>query len=71
MPLYRKHGIGKKAAFKIFSLYKGKWEVRQLAGLEMARNFWRNAIKEYTDNKFSEIEMNSEQWVGTVQYFSS
>ena len=51
---YRKLGAGKFMANKMFELYKGKWEVRTLLKNERAQKFWRNTIKEFTNNNFEE-----------------
>jgi len=39
---------------KMFELYKGKWEVRTLIKNERAQEFWRNTIKNFTNNNFEE-----------------
>ena len=69
MPLYRKNRYGMGLAKRIFSLYKGKWEVRQLKQLDNARKFWLSVIKSYTSGDFIETVMDDEKWIGTVQTF--
>lgn len=51
---YRRSGAGKFMANKMFELYKGPWEVRTLLKNERAQNFWRNVIKEFSNNNFEE-----------------
>lgn len=51
---YRKMGAGTFMANKIFELYKGKWEVRTLIKNERAQKFWRNTIRNFTNNNFEE-----------------
>ena len=56
IPKYRKNKIGKKVAFECFDLFKGNWEVSPSYGSNVAYNFWKNVIDEYTDknNNYSE-----------------
>lgn len=51
---YRKIGAGTFLANKMFELYRGKWEVRTLLKNERAQKFWRNTIKNFTNNNFEE-----------------
>ncbi len=51
---YRKMGAGTFMANKMFELYKGKWEVRTLIKNEKAQKFWRNTIRNFTNNNFEE-----------------
>ncbi len=51
---YRNIGAGTFLANKMFELYKGKWEVRTLIKNERAQKFWRNTIKNFTNNNFKE-----------------
>lgn len=57
-------------AHEVFKLYPGKWEVRQLPGLE-AKFFWIKAIDSFTRGTYESIEMNNDKWVGTVQRFDT
>lgn len=51
---YRRTGAGAYMANEVFKLYKGKWEVRTLLKNEPAQKFWRNTIKNFTNNNFEE-----------------
>ncbi len=51
---YRKIGAGTFMANKMFELYRGKWEIRTLIKNAKAQKFWRNTIKNYTNNNFEE-----------------
>jgi len=51
---YRRGGIGKAVAFKIFNLYKGEWEVFQKDANKPAQLFWNKVISEYTKGQFRE-----------------
>lgn len=54
MKKYRKEGIGKEVAKKIFDLHKGQWEVFQLESNKPAQVFWNKVINEYTQGDFRE-----------------
>ena len=54
MKKYRREGIGKAAAIKLFTLYKGNWQIHQRENNLPARGFWKNVIGEYTKGRFSE-----------------
>jgi predicted acetyltransferase len=51
---YNGKGVGKQAAFKIFDQYRGDWKVTQIEKNYSAQAFWRNVIKNYTNNSYSE-----------------
>jgi predicted acetyltransferase len=51
---FRKKGIGKNAAFKIFDMFHGKWAIRQLEGNTNAKSFWKRVVDEYTEGNFRE-----------------
>ena len=52
---YRRNGFGKEAAIKAFNLYNANWKVAQMALNEPAIQFWRNIIKDYTNDSYTEI----------------
>ncbi len=51
---YRRSGAGKFMANEMFELYKGPWEVRTLLKNERAQSFWRNVIREFSNDNFEE-----------------
>ncbi|MFN7252903.1 MAG: GNAT family N-acetyltransferase [Anaerobacillus sp.] len=53
---WRRKGIGKLVAFKVFSRHAGKWEVAQERENTKAQIFWRSVIYEYTKGNFEELE---------------
>jgi predicted acetyltransferase len=53
MKKYRRLGIGKRAAMKVFDMHRGRWEVFQLERNIPAQQFWNNVITEYTLGRFS------------------
>ncbi len=50
IPKYRRNGIGKNVAFKLFNLFPGNWEVKPSYNSEKAYLFWKKTIEEYTKN---------------------
>jgi len=51
---YRREGIGKAIAVKVFNLHKGHWEVYQINSNIPAQIFWNKVISEYTKGQFEE-----------------
>ena len=52
LPSYRRLHLGKKVAYDIFNKYPGEWEVQPMENNPVAYNFWKNIIKEYTNNNY-------------------
>jgi predicted acetyltransferase len=52
---FRRNGLGREAAVKSFDLYQANWKVAQMSSNEPAILFWRDVIREYTDNRYTEI----------------
>ncbi|MGZ9587384.1 GNAT family N-acetyltransferase [Paenibacillus marinisediminis] len=69
MRKFRRSGYGKQAAFAIFDLFSGAWEVRQTAANVPAHRFWNRVIQEYTNGAYSEAIISGERWTGPVQVF--
>lgn len=51
---FKHKGVGRYVAHLCFKQCKGLWEVMVLPGNEGAYRFWRNTIKEYTQDTFIE-----------------
>ena len=51
---YRRTGIGKAIAIKVFNLHKGQWEVFQKESNKPAQIFWKKVIEEYTKGQYKE-----------------
>jgi predicted acetyltransferase len=51
---YRREGIGKAIAIKVFDLHKGQWEVYQKNSNKPAQTFWNSVISKYTKGQFKE-----------------
>ncbi len=51
---YRRQGVGRQVAHRIFDMFPGRWSVSQLANNVAAQVFWRKVISEYTGGNFEE-----------------
>jgi len=71
MRKYRRQGIGKTVAQKVFDMFPGYWSVAQIEQNIPAQNFWRKVISEYTKGNYREIYQNDDNWVGPIQLFLS
>jgi predicted acetyltransferase len=68
---FRRHGVGRAAAFAAFDRFGGPWEVRQREENPNATAFWRRAIDEYTRGDYEETRWVRPQWSEIVQTFST
>ncbi len=66
---YRRSGVGRDAAFQLFSTFPGKWRVAQDEGNRPAQAFWRRIIDEFTNGEFAE-EWSDAQPKGPCQVFA-
>jgi predicted acetyltransferase len=71
MRWYRRHGVGRQVATRLFETYPGPWEVRVLESNHSAAAFWRSVIAGYTSGRFAETPVDSPRWKGPVFSFSS
>lgn len=72
--ILRKHrgaGLGRAVAETLFSRFRGRWEVRQVAKNTAATAFWRRVIGRYTAGAFEETLSDDERWRGPVQRFDN
>jgi len=56
---YRRSGVGRRAAFLLWSTHDGRWTVRVAEQNVGALRFWANAIAEYTQGAFEESRHSS------------
>lgn len=52
---FQRQGIGQKVAEKIWSQFRGHWELSVIPQNTRALSFWRQVIGEYTQHAFREI----------------
>jgi predicted acetyltransferase len=62
---YRRRGIGRIVACRLFDRFPGRWQVSQEPGNLPAQAFWRGVISAYTNGQFTEIPE------GPIQEFST
>jgi predicted acetyltransferase len=68
---YRRRGVGRQAATRVFDMFPGKWEVIQLARNVEAQAFWRAVIDRYTGGRFEDLEQPEHDWAGRIQFFET
>jgi predicted acetyltransferase len=68
---HRRAGVGREAAHRLFAQHPGRWEVRERRENVAATAFWRNAIGTYTNDRFTEQQLDDARWCGPVQSFTS
>lgn len=68
---FRRHGVGRAAAFAAFDRFGGRWEVREREENPHATAFWRRTIDEYTRGDYEETRWVRPQWSEIVQTFST
>ena len=56
MRKYRGKGVGKGVAHRLFDMFRGKWQVRELPANTPAQAFWRRTIDEYTGGDYVETK---------------
>lgn len=71
MRKYRRQGVGRTVAFRIFDKFPGKWEVQETKRNVAAQRFWRRIIDEYTKGNFAEIILDNKTWHGPIQSFDN
>jgi predicted acetyltransferase len=71
MRKYRQLGVGEFVARYIFNQFPGDWQVAQIPENGPATLFWRKVISRYTQNSFTERDLDNEYWRGPVQMFTS
>lgn len=71
MRKYRRNGVGREAATRLFDMFPGRWEVRVVEPNVNAHAFWLSVIDGYTGGKFQDRKEDSERWRGPVQSFVS
>ncbi|MCH7812360.1 MAG: GNAT family N-acetyltransferase [Chloroflexi bacterium] len=71
MRKYRRRGVGREVATRLFDMFPGRWEVRVVEPNVNAHAFWLAVIDGYTGAKFEDRKEDSERWRGPVQSFVS
>jgi len=53
---YRRSGVGRFAAIKVFDMFHGKWQLKRHPKNIASVHFWNEVISEYTVGKYTLIE---------------
>ncbi|MDG1436888.1 MAG: hypothetical protein P8P83_03820 [Rickettsiaceae bacterium] len=62
IPITRGNGFGKLLAHYIFDMHPGPWQIRQISGANLAREFWRKTISYYIGEDFKEEITEDPKW---------
>ncbi len=54
MRKFRRRGVGREVARRIFDRFPGRWELWETARNAGAQTFWRTVLAEYTGGRFKE-----------------
>lgn len=57
---YRKHGLGKEAAFALFDRFPGTWQLKYHPKNIPSVHFWNRVVAEYTHGEFRSVPGNSQ-----------
>ena len=61
---FRRHGVGKAAAFRIFDRFPGSWEVTQWVSNLPAQRFWEKVVTQYTGGQYRAFSVPEKEVVG-------
>ena len=70
MKKYRRKGVGRAAAMKVFDMFPGGWEISQWENNLPARSFWKQVIDEYTNGNYDPFAAPEKGEVGFTFYNS-
>jgi Predicted acetyltransferase len=68
MQKYRRLGVGKFVAMRVFDMHRGAWEVTQWSNNIPAQNFWKAVISEYTNGNYKTFGSLEEDHIGFTFY---
>ncbi len=68
---YRRHGVGRHSAIKLFDRFPGSWEVATHGQNVRGMAFWRSVIDIYTNGNYEETWLQDANWRGTVHSFEA
>lgn len=71
MKKYRKSGIGRVIACRVFDMFPGPWEVSQDENNRISIVFWEKVISEYTGQKYECREVKTKYMTGQALIFDN
>lgn len=66
MKKYRKKGVGKEAAIRIFDMFPGGWEIAWWTANLPAQNFWGKVVESYTNGKYHTFRVEEASRAGYI-----
>ena len=69
MRKYRRQGIGKEVAHRVFDMFGPLWEIQQIKENTAAQAFWRKVVSEYTDGEYKLYPEGLGDWNGPKHTF--
>lgn len=62
VPSFRHHSIGMKFAHRLWTMFPGEWEIKQISGAEYASVFWRKTITTFNNTPYQEERYDDPYW---------
>ena len=62
LPCFRNQGVGTRFAHSIWSMFPGRWQIKQIEGADYASEFWRKAIARFQHGSFAEDRVHDPYW---------
>ncbi|MCK5786276.1 MAG: GNAT family N-acetyltransferase [Candidatus Sabulitectum sp.] len=70
MKKYRRMGVGEIAAWSVFEMFPGKWEIIQHPENTPSMEFWEKVITDVTRGEYRKLEAETEDWTGLALIFT-
>ena len=68
---FRRSGVGRQAAFRLWDTIRGRWVVRVVATNETGVSFWSEVVRSYTSGMFGETTLSEAPGAWRVFTFES
>jgi predicted acetyltransferase len=68
---YRRRGIGREAALRLFRMFPGKWEIVQHQENLSSMEFWEKVLDDFTRGQYRKLEAQTEDWTGSALIFTT
>ncbi|MDP1784938.1 MAG: integrase arm-type DNA-binding domain-containing protein [Sulfuricurvum sp.] len=62
VPSFRHHSRGMKFAHRLWNMFPGEWEIKQIEGAQYASIFWRKTITAFNNTPYQEEHYNDPYW---------
>lgn len=72
IPSFRNASTGMRFAHRLWKMFPGEWEIKQIAGAQGASKFWRKSIRAFGQGGYEEDSYEDRYWGSvTRQRFTS